>query len=101
MRARTLVLAPLLAAALLSLSACTPHTTEATEVGVKFNKITRSMEMCAPGATYFFTPIINPPESAILGLGKIMKTPEMNTRTNGNCRFICVLLIHNQEQVFE
>lgn len=40
-------------------SACTPHTTEATEVGVKFNKITRSTEVAQPGATYFFTPIIN------------------------------------------
>lgn len=40
-------------------TACTPHTTEATEVGVRFNKITRSMEVAPPGATYFFTPIIN------------------------------------------
>ena len=45
--------------ALLSLSACTPHTTEATEVGVKFNKITRSTEVAPPGATYFFMPIVN------------------------------------------
>jgi regulator of protease activity HflC (stomatin/prohibitin superfamily) len=49
----------LAAASLLVLSACTPHTTEATEVGVRFNKITRSMEVADPGATYFFTPIIN------------------------------------------
>ncbi|MEA2489259.1 MAG: hypothetical protein QOH21_1051 [Acidobacteriota bacterium] len=49
----------LAATALLFLSACTPHTTEATEVGVRFNKITRSMEVADPGATYFFTPIIN------------------------------------------
>jgi regulator of protease activity HflC (stomatin/prohibitin superfamily) len=46
-------------ATLLALSACTPHTTEATEVGVRFNKVTRSMEVMQPGATYFFTPIIN------------------------------------------
>ena len=45
--------------ALVALSACTPHTTEATEVGVKFNKITRSTEVAQPGATYFFVPIIN------------------------------------------
>lgn len=38
---------------------CTPHTTEATEVGVRFNKITGSKEMAAPGATYFFVPLIN------------------------------------------
>ncbi len=46
-------------AALLALAACTPHTTDATEVGVKFNKITRSTEVAHPGATYFFMPIIN------------------------------------------
>ena len=45
--------------ALLSASACTPHTTEATEVGVRFNKITRATEIAAPGATYFFVPIVN------------------------------------------
>ena len=41
------------------LTACTPHTTGATEVGVRFNKITRSMEVAQPGATYFFMPIVN------------------------------------------
>lgn len=46
-------------AVLLSSGACTPHTTEATEVGVRFNKITRTMEVAPPGATYFFTPIVN------------------------------------------
>jgi len=46
-------------AALLLTGACTPHTTEATEVGVKFNKITRGTEVAPPGATYFFVPIVN------------------------------------------
>ena len=46
-------------AALLTLSACTPHTTEATEVGVRFSKVTRTMEVMQPGATYFFMPIVN------------------------------------------
>jgi regulator of protease activity HflC (stomatin/prohibitin superfamily) len=55
---RTALSAALLAA-LLSLSACTPHTTEATEVGVQFNKITRNTEVVQPGATYFFMPIVN------------------------------------------
>lgn len=40
-------------------SACTPHATGATEVGVKFNKLTRSTEIADPGATYFFMPIVN------------------------------------------
>lgn len=48
------------AAALLPmLTACTPHTTGATEVGVRFNKITRSTEVAPPGATYFFVPLVN------------------------------------------
>jgi regulator of protease activity HflC (stomatin/prohibitin superfamily) len=46
-------------AALLALSACTPHTTAATEVGVRFNKITSATEIAQPGATYFFMPIVN------------------------------------------
>ena len=46
-------------AALLALTACTPHSTGATEVGVKFNKMTRSIEVAHPGATYFFVPIVN------------------------------------------
>jgi hypothetical protein len=41
------------------LAGCTPHQTEATEVGIKFNKLTRSFEMKEAGATYFFPPIIN------------------------------------------
>ena len=44
---------------LIAASACTPHTTAATEVGVKFNKLTRSTEIAEPGATYFFAPFIN------------------------------------------
>lgn len=54
---RTLI--ALAAASLLCATACTPHNTGATEVGVRFNKITRSTEVAPPGATYFFTPIIN------------------------------------------
>src|SRR3954454_19456786 len=48
-----------LLALLPALAACTPHTTQATQVGVRFNKITRSSETSDPGATYFFMPIIN------------------------------------------
>jgi len=51
---------PILACGLLlsvfTLAGCTPHTTEATEVGVKFNKITSSLEIMEPGANYFFMP---------------------------------------------
>jgi regulator of protease activity HflC (stomatin/prohibitin superfamily) len=55
---KTILIALLVAASAL-LSACTPHTTEATEVGVRFNKITSGTEVAPPGATYFFTPVIN------------------------------------------
>ncbi|HKV10178.1 MAG TPA: SPFH domain-containing protein [Thermoanaerobaculia bacterium] len=41
------------------LTGCAPHTTGATEVGVKFNKITGSFEMKEPGATHFFMPVVN------------------------------------------
>jgi regulator of protease activity HflC (stomatin/prohibitin superfamily) len=41
------------------LAGCTPHQTEATEVGVKFNKLTRSYEMKEAGATHFFLPVLN------------------------------------------
>lgn len=53
------ILTALLAVSLLAVTACTPHTTEATEVGVRFNKLTRSTTIADPGATYFFVPIIN------------------------------------------
>jgi regulator of protease activity HflC (stomatin/prohibitin superfamily) len=46
-------------ASLALLAACTPHTTGATEVGVRFNKITASTEIAEPGATYFFAPMLN------------------------------------------
>ena len=48
-----------LAAITYALTACSPHTTGATQVGVRFNKITRNTEIAAPGATYFFAPFVN------------------------------------------
>ena len=53
------ILFALAAVSLLSTIACTPHQTGATEVGIRFNKITRATEVAPPGATYFFAPIIN------------------------------------------
>jgi regulator of protease activity HflC (stomatin/prohibitin superfamily) len=41
------------------LTGCTPHPTGATEVGVKFNKLTKSFELKEPGATHFFMPLVN------------------------------------------
>ena len=41
------------------LAGCTPHTTAATEVGVKFSKVFNSYEVKEPGATHFFMPVLN------------------------------------------
>src|SRR5579885_1939734 len=58
---RIAALCPVLALGLAALAAggCTPHRTGVTEVGVKFNKITKSLDTYPPGATYFFMPILN------------------------------------------
>lgn len=53
------ILCAMAIAAASTLSACTPHTTEATQVGIRFNKITGTTEIAEPGATYFFTPFLN------------------------------------------
>jgi regulator of protease activity HflC (stomatin/prohibitin superfamily) len=57
MKIHTLSLLGLLLA--VSLAGCTPHTTEATEVGVRFSKLTGSYEIMEAGANYFFMPVIN------------------------------------------
>lgn len=57
MKSHAMTLCGLLLAA--SLAGCTPHTTEATEVGVKFNKLTGSYEIMEAGANYFFMPVVN------------------------------------------
>ena len=42
----------------LALAGCLPSKTGPTEVGVRFNKLTGSYSEYAPGATYFFFPVI-------------------------------------------
>jgi len=54
LRSTALLLLPLA-----GLTGCVPHTTAATEIGVKFNKVTSSYETKEPGATHFFLPILN------------------------------------------
>ncbi len=56
---RPWITAVFLAPPALLATACTPHHTGPTEVGVVFNKVTRSMERKPPGATYFFLPFVN------------------------------------------
>jgi regulator of protease activity HflC (stomatin/prohibitin superfamily) len=56
------------------LAGCTPHTTQATEVGVKFNKLTKSYERLDPGATYFFMPLINDWQAFDISLRSLIMT---------------------------
>jgi regulator of protease activity HflC (stomatin/prohibitin superfamily) len=53
------ILATLVLLLAAGLAGCTPHTTEATEVGVKFNKLFGSYEVMDAGANYFFMPVVN------------------------------------------
>jgi hypothetical protein len=74
---------PLLACGLLlaagTLAGCTPHTTEATEVGVKFNKLTRSLEIMEPGANYFFMPVVNDWKKYDVSLRNLAMTASVNS----------------------
>jgi regulator of protease activity HflC (stomatin/prohibitin superfamily) len=47
------------AAAALGAGGCAPHHTGPTEVGVVFNKLTHSLEIKPPGATYFLLAFVN------------------------------------------
>lgn len=59
-----------------TLAGCTPHTTEATEVGVKFNKLTSSVEIKDPGANYFFLPIVNDWKKYDISLRNLVMTAQ-------------------------
>ncbi|HEX9944187.1 MAG TPA: SPFH domain-containing protein [Thermoanaerobaculia bacterium] len=62
-----------------ALAGCTPHTTEATEVGVKFNKLTHSYEMREPGATHFFMPIVNDWQTFDISLRNLVMTADVKS----------------------
>ena len=61
---------------------CVPHTTAATEVGIKFNKITGSYELKDPGATHFFLPIINDWKTYDISLRNLVMTAEATAAGN-------------------
>ena len=71
----------------LVLIGCTPHTTEATEVGVKFNKITRATEVAAPGATYFFVPILNDWTTFDVSTQNLIMTAKAEQKQKDDLRF--------------
>ena len=58
------------------LAGCTPHTTEATEVGVKFNKLTKSYEVKEAGATHFFLPVLNDWKTYDISLRNLVMTKD-------------------------
>jgi regulator of protease activity HflC (stomatin/prohibitin superfamily) len=61
---------------LAGLTGCVPHTTAATEIGVKFNKVTSSYEVKEPGATHFFLPILNDWRTYDISLRNLVMTAE-------------------------
>jgi regulator of protease activity HflC (stomatin/prohibitin superfamily) len=62
-----------------TLAGCTPHTTGATEVGVKFNKITSSVEVMQPGANYFFMPVVNDWKRYDISLRNLVMTAQVDS----------------------
>jgi regulator of protease activity HflC (stomatin/prohibitin superfamily) len=78
---RTLIV--LAAASLLTTAACTPHNTGATEVGIRFNKITRATEVAPPGATYFFTPIVNDWTKFDVSTQSLVMSAQANSKHGG------------------
>ncbi len=69
---------------LAGLAGCVPHTTAATEIGVKFNKLTGSYEIMEPGATYFFLPVVNDWKTYDISLRNLVMTAEAsNGRREG------------------
>jgi regulator of protease activity HflC (stomatin/prohibitin superfamily) len=71
------------ASLLLATVACTPHATDATEVGIRFNKITRNTEVAPPGATYFFTPIVNDWTKFDVSTQSLVMSAQANSKHRG------------------
>ena len=76
MKATTILRSLALLLPLAGLAGCVPHTTTATQIGVKFNKVTRSFEIKEPGATHFFLPILNDWKTYDISLRNLVMTAE-------------------------
>jgi len=79
MKATTRLLSLSLLLPLSGLAGCVPHTTTATQTGVKFNKVTRSFEIKEPGATHFFLPILNDWKTYDISLRNLVMTAEASS----------------------
>lgn len=79
----------LAALALLAGTSGCAYRTGATEVGVKFNKVTKSMEETRPGATYFFMPILNDWKKYDISLQNLVMTADNSSgeQTKDDLRF--------------
>lgn len=60
-------------------SGCVPHHTGATEVGVRFNKLTGSVERMDAGATYFFAPFVNDWKTYDISMQSLSMTADSGT----------------------
>lgn len=79
----TLLLCPILfLLPLAGLAGCLPHTTAATEIGVKFSKLTGSYQVMEPGATYFFLPVVNDWKTYDISLRNLVMTAEATSGGN-------------------
>jgi regulator of protease activity HflC (stomatin/prohibitin superfamily) len=76
MQPKTILRSIALLIPLVGLAGCVPHTTAATEIGVKFNKLTQSFEIKEPGATHFFLPILNDWKTYDISLRNLVMTAE-------------------------
>ncbi|HKH49493.1 MAG TPA: SPFH domain-containing protein [Thermoanaerobaculia bacterium] len=76
MKMMTLLRSTALLLPLAGLAGCVPHTTAATEIGVKFNKVTKTFEVKEPGATHFFLPVLNGWRTYDISLRSLVMTAE-------------------------
>ncbi|HZF10029.1 MAG TPA: SPFH domain-containing protein [Thermoanaerobaculia bacterium] len=74
-----LATASVLLTAAFGATACAPHGTGATEVGVKFNKVTGSLDQYPPGATYFFAPFLNDWKTYDVAQRNLVMTAQANS----------------------
>src|SRR5579859_2247441 len=68
----------ILFAILITAVSCMPYHTSATQVGVRFNKLTGSVERADPGATYFFTPLVNDWKTFDVSTQSLVMTAQQN-----------------------
>src|SRR6266849_5264517 len=69
----------ILFATIVTMTSCVPHHTSATQVGVRFNKMTGSVERADPGATYFFAPFVNDWKTFDVSTQNLVMTAQSDT----------------------